>query len=119
MNDKQIKYGNEKNQVDNISFASKNEASRYAELKFLIQGREIFNLKLQPKFPIVIKNFPICTYIADFQYLVLGDDIETVEDCKGSRSPELIIQRKLMEAVYGVKVLETWLNIARKKKNIC
>ena len=80
---------------------------RHDELKILEQRREIFYLKTKPLFPIVVKHFSICTYIADFQYLKLGDAVETVEDCKGLKSPDLIIQRKLMEAIYGIKVLVT------------
>lgn len=104
---KKNKYGNKKTIVDNITFASKREATRYAELKLLVRAREIFNLKLQPRFPIVVKNFKICTYIADFQYLKLGDDIEIVEDVKGVRTKEFVIKKKLMKAVYGIEVLET------------
>lgn len=107
MTKRQNKYGNKKTTVDNITFASKREAARYAELKLLVRAREIFNLKLQPRFPIIVKNFPVCTYIADFQYLKLGDDIETVEDCKGFRTREFILKKKLMKAVYGIEVFET------------
>lgn len=104
---KRNKYNAKKVTIDGITFASGKEGRRYGELKLLERAREIFDLKLQPRFPIIIKNFKICTYVADFQYLKLGDPYETVEDCKGFKTPIYKLKKKLMLAVYGIEVLET------------
>lgn len=46
-----------------------------------------------------------CKYIADFVYRQDGKTI--VEDCKGMRTPEYKIKRKLMLWRYNIKILET------------
>ena len=46
------KYGAIRTTVDGVTFASKAEARRYAELKLLEQAGEIKGLELQPKFDI-------------------------------------------------------------------
>jgi len=55
-----------------------------------------------------------CHYVADFVY---DEDLKppcgakhwatVVEDCKGMRTPEYIIKRKLMLHVHGIRVRET------------
>lgn len=46
-----------------------------------------------------------CCYVADFVYEKSGDTV--VEDCKGYRTREYLIKRKLMLHVHGIKILET------------
>lgn len=100
------KYGNRKTVVDGITFDSAKEAKRYGELKVLQRAGEITSLELQPRFPIVINGVKVCTYVADFYYV---DEIGSlvVEDCKGFKTREYILKRKLMKAVHGIDILET------------
>lgn len=50
------KFNAVKTVIDGHTFASKAEAARYAELKLLRRAGEIFELELQPKYPIVVLN---------------------------------------------------------------
>lgn len=84
-----------------MRFASQAEYRRYLELKLFAT-----NLELQPKFPIVVNNKKICTYVADFKYL---DDKgnEVIEDVKGVKTPVYKLKKKLVEALYPIKIIET------------
>jgi hypothetical protein len=99
------KYHAIKTEVDGIVFASKREASRYSELKLLEAAGEIFDLKLQPKFPIVVNKQKICTYIADFEY-ELSDGTKITEDVKGVKTPVYRLKKKLMKACFGIEITE-------------
>lgn len=63
------KYRNIKTVIDGITFDSIKESERYKKLLLLQKTGEISDLILQPKFPIIINNIKICTYIADFSYV--------------------------------------------------
>ncbi len=100
------KYNNKKTVVDGITFDSMKEAQRYAELKLMEKGKVIYDLTIQPKFPIIIGGVKICTYIADFIYRDLATGITTVEDVKGMKTPVYNLKKKLMRAVHGIEVTE-------------
>ncbi len=100
------KYRNRRTEVDGITFDSKKESERYSELKILERAGAIKNLTLQPRYPIIVNDIKICTYVADFTYQTrLGETL--VEDVKGMRTQVYIIKRKLMKAIYGIDVLES------------
>lgn len=98
------KYRAIRTEVDGIMFASKKEALRYKELKFLLQEQRISDLVLQPKFPIEVNGKKICTYIADFIYN--EDGIQVVEDVKGVKTSVYRIKKKLTEAIYNITIKE-------------
>lgn len=121
------KYRNKKYTFDGITFDSRKEARRYAELKAMQQAGIIQDLKLQVKYVLIPtqreesssvyksgknKGKPKpgkviekeCSYIADFVYLENG--ILVVEDAKGMRTKEYIIKRKLMLKEYGIRIRE-------------
>jgi hypothetical protein len=100
------KYAAVRTAVDGITFASRREAKRYAELRLLEKAGEISRLVTQPHFPLEVQGVLVCTYIADFSYSK-RDDAWIVEDCKGVRTAVYRIKRKLMKAVYGIEILET------------
>ena len=102
--DMQNKYHNRKTVVDGIVFDSKAEASRYGTLKLFSRAGLITDLQLQVPFLIVVNGQKICKYIADFVYTEEGRQV--VEDVKGVRTREYIIKRKLMAAVFGIKITE-------------
>tara|TARA_R100001480_G_scaffold174_3_gene448 strand:+ start:416 stop:721 length:306 start_codon:yes stop_codon:yes gene_type:complete len=98
------KYRAIRTEVDGIMFASKKEAMRYKELKFLLQEQRISDLVLQPKFPIEVCGKKICTYIADFIYNENG--IQVIEDVKGVKTSVYRIKKKLTEAIYNITIKE-------------
>ena len=113
------KYHSKKVTVGGITFDSKKEADRYAELKMLERLGVIHSLELQKKYelipaqklpiPVVSKNCmkkveKAITYKADFVYVRDGQTI--VEDVKGMRTEVYKIKRKLMLYIHGIQVME-------------
>lgn len=97
------KYGAVRTEVDGISFASKKEARRYADLKLLDRAGQIADLKLQPRFPLIVNGQTVCTYVADFSYRVVGGDL-VIEDAKGVQTDVFKLKRALMKACLGIEV---------------
>lgn len=92
------KYRNRKTVVDNITFASKREADRYSELKFLAWSKKISFFSVQPKFPIEIKGVKVGEYRGDFAYQENGKWV--CEDSKGFRTDLYKFKRKCFLAAY-------------------
>jgi hypothetical protein len=44
---------------------------------------------------------------ADFEYLIKGEAIKTVEDVKGFKTAMYKLKKKIIEADFGFKILET------------
>jgi len=101
---KRSKYGNKRTLYDGIMFASQSEARRYATLKLWQLSDIIGQLELQPKYPCKVNDKLVFTYIADFRYLRDGQQV--VEDVKGYRTKEYIIKKKVVEALYNIKIVE-------------
>lgn len=99
------KYGSIPTVVGNVKFDSKKEARRYGELLLLVRAGEIKNLILQPPFVLRVDGIKICSYIGDFQYEEKGKII--VEDCKGYRTRDYVIKKKLMHAILGIEIRES------------
>ena len=89
---KYSKYKNQKTIIDGIEFDSIKEANRYTELKYLLQAKEIFNLRLQPKFILQQafkrnkKTYRKIEYLADFYYFDNKSQTHVVEDVKGMKT---------------------------------
>lgn len=66
---------------------------------------EISNLRLRPKFPLVVNGVQIATYEADWSYDRAGWRV--VEDRKGYRTPVYQLKKRLVFALYNVTILET------------
>ena len=109
-----MKYGNRKTQLDGITFDSKHEAERYAELKLMEKAGMISNLELQKTFTLIgtqrdingkVLERPVM-YIADFVYKENGKRVVEDAKSKATRTPAYIIKRKLMLSIYGIRVKE-------------
>lgn len=107
------KYHATKTVVDGITFDSKKEAKRYAELKLMERAGVIKDLQrqvkfeLQPAFDIDGKKYRAINYIADFVYYDGKTGRKIFEDCKGYRTPEYKLKSKLFAYKFGVSILET------------
>jgi len=99
------KYGAKKTEIDGYIFDSKAEAGRYSYLLLLEKAGEISNLNLQPVFPLIVNEKRIGKYIADFQYID-RDGIRVVEDVKGVATPVYRLKKKIVEAIYGINIVE-------------
>lgn len=122
------KYGNEKIVSDGEVFDSKREYRRWCELKLLEKAGEIWGLERQVKFVLIPAQHEYTgevykrgkhkgepkpgkclehevSYIADFVYFT--DAEQVVEDCKGMRTKDYVIKRKLMLFRHGIRIKET------------
>jgi hypothetical protein len=100
------KYGAVKEVVDNITFHSRKEAARYRELKLLLRAGEISDLELQPRFEFRIDGTLMFTYVSDFQYIDLDEQV-IVEDAKGLRTSLYKLKKKIIEKAFGITITET------------
>lgn len=117
------KYHARKIRADGQTFDSRKEFKRYRELQTLEAAGRITELRRQVTFELIptqrepdtvgtrggkrpgkVIERP-CRYVADFVYRQNGETV--VEDCKGVRTPEYTIKRKLMLWRYQIRILET------------
>ncbi len=126
---KRNKYGNRKVKKDGESFDSRKEYRRWMELILCVKAKEISHLRRQVKYVLIptqressneiyqkgpkkgcFKPGKIIerevAYIADFVYED-ENGRTVVEDCKGVRTKEYIIKRKMMLYEYGIRIKET------------
>ena len=99
------KYKAIKTVVDGITFDSKKEARRYGQLKMLVSAGQISELKLQPRFDLIVNGKKCGFYKADFDYIEAGKRV--IEDVKGMKTPVYNLKKKLVKAIYGVDIFET------------
>ena len=106
------KYHSTPTEVNGIRFDSKREANRWAELRLLERAGKIEKLKRQVKYLLIPSQYRDgkciereASYIADFVYIKDGHLV--VEDCKGFRTPEYKLKRKLMLERYDIRLVET------------
>lgn len=97
-------------------YASKKEAKRAVELMVLERSGQIRNLREQVRYGLLPSQRldgksierPVF-YVADFVYEEQsnGKWQSVVEDCKGAKTREYIIKRKLMLHVHGIRIRES------------
>lgn len=103
------KYGNTKTN----GFDSIKEFRRFQELQLLERAGKISGLTTQVPFELLPKQYDDngkflyhgITYIADFAYWKEGKYI--VEDCKGFRTKEYNMKKKLLYYFRNIKIKET------------
>lgn len=102
------KYGARKvTAPDGQVFDSVKEYHRWGMLRLLERAGRISDLKRQVSYELIPKQKGerACSYVADFTYMEDGKLV--VEDCKGFRTPEYRLKRKLMLWVHGIRIKET------------
>lgn len=118
------KYRNKKIQVNGETFDSMKELRRWRDLKLLEKAGEITELRRQVSFELLpnqrepdkigprggIKKGRIierkAVYVADFVYKDRAGR-EVIEDCKGMRTKDYILKRKLLLFRFGIRIMET------------
>jgi hypothetical protein len=103
---KTTKYRAIRSEADGVFFPSKKERDRYLQLRMLERIGYIGYLVLQPSFTLTVNGIKVATYRADFQYTTNTGDV-IIEDVKGVRTPVYRLKKKMVEAQYGIKVIET------------
>ena len=94
--------------VDEIRFASKAEAKHYGVLKIRERAGEITDLELQPEYPIIVNGVRVAIYRADFRYMERTKHgvAQVIVDVKGMLTPVYKLKKKLVEAIYEIKITE-------------
>ena len=112
--------------IDGTVFDSRREARRWEALRIREQLGEITELKRQVPYELIPAQYETyerysktgkrlkdgerrvernVVYVADFVYTTnTGQTV--VEDTKGVRTKDYVIKRKLMYAIYGIKITE-------------
>ena len=106
---KKSKYGNKKTEYNGILFDSKKEAEYCATLDILKKASKkedrVTSYERQVPFQITLNKKKICKYFADFKVLY-ADGREEIVDVKGVKTDVYKIKKKLVEAQFGVKIVE-------------
>lgn len=87
---------------------SAKEAARCNELNLLLRAGEIENLEIQKEYLLIpaaqyskpMKSERKVVYRADFVYFDKKSETTVIEDCKGVRTKDYILKRKLMKQLY-------------------
>lgn len=105
------KYHSKKTTIDGIEFDSAKEAKRYAKLRALEDAGKIQGLRLQVPFELVPSfecdgvKYRGMKYVADFVYYRNGKQV--VEDCKGFKTAEYKLKKKLMAYINHINIEES------------
>ena len=113
----QRKFRNTKYDLDGMTFDSKKEAERYAELKMMERAGEIRELRTQVPFILIPSQKDEqgkciereAKYIADFAYRDAKTNRLVVEDVKSAitrKQHDYILKRKLMLYRHGIRIKE-------------
>lgn len=103
------KYKNKKTVFNGVTYDSKKEANRAAQLRILEKVGQIKDLKRQERFNLVVNGVNIGFYKADFSY-INKRGTRIVEDVKSAYTRKLAtyrIKKKLVKALFGIDILET------------
>lgn len=97
--------GKAKRTVEGIVFHSQREALRYRVLTAWENAGLISQIRRQVPYVCVVNGQRICEYRADFEYMP-REGTKVTEDSKGARTGEYRIKRKLVEALFGIRIRE-------------
>ena len=111
------KYNAVRVKIGDITFHSKGEAYRYTLLMKQQDSGDISNLRVHPRYPIIIEGKRICVYEADFEYVLQTPPFPIiVEDVKSlpTRTRLYQLKKKLIMATSGILITEV---IVKQPKN--
>ncbi len=107
--ERKSKYGNVSTLYNGRTFASKLEANHAGELDMLRRAKEpdqqVKSVEYQYRIPVEVNGVRICTYVADF-YVLFADGHKEVHETKGFKTAVYKLKKKLVEAIYGEKIME-------------
>lgn len=106
-------------EADGYTFDSKREFERYRELRALCAAGEIDALEIHPRFELAVNGIKVGRYTADFRYWDLKLGRVVVEDVKSylsAKRRDYVLRRKLVEAIYGIEVVEVNPDERRPKR---
>ncbi len=112
---KRNKYGAKPDTIDGHRFDSSAEAKHYCLLKLRVRLGEISDLKVHPRYPLIINGTHCGVYEADFSYVEKGNGVQVI-DVKGVRTALYILKRNVFEALYGLNLTEVDVGRSRKRR---
>jgi hypothetical protein len=89
--------------VDGQRFADRREADLFLELRTLQRAGTIADLRRHAKLPLMVNGILVDTYTALFSFRREGQKVLVVT---GWQSDLQKLQKKLVEAIYGITVME-------------
>lgn len=103
------KYHNVRSEYNGRAFASRKEADHAAVLDALKRAtspnQKVISVEYQYRIPLNVNGTRICFYVADF-YVTFADGHKEIQDTKGFQTPVYKLKKKLVEAIYGEKIVE-------------
>lgn len=102
---KKSKYGNKKTVYNGFTYDSKKEAAYAQELDLRVRAGDIHSWERQVPLEIKVNDRKICKYIADFLVKYANGKQEFV-DVKGMKTDVYRLKKKLVEAIYGITIIE-------------
>lgn len=106
--DQRSKYGNLKTEYNGYVYMSKKEANYAQELDYLMKAKgadRVLSFERQVPFQVILNGKKICKYLADFK-VFYADGHEEIIDVKGVRTNIYTLKKKLVEAQFGIKIIE-------------
>ena len=101
------KYFAKKTVAMGLKFDSRWEAERWGQLKAMERAGIVTQLERQIKYELCVNDVKICSYIADFRYLLEEENglfKLVVEDAKGVLTPEFKLKKKMMKAIHNIDI---------------
>lgn len=102
---KKSKYKAKKTEFQGIKFDSLKECARYKNLLILKKAGNVVKIELQPRYDIIVNGIFCGFYKADFKVYYSDGRID-VEDVKGMRTTVYSLKKKIIEALYSIKIIE-------------
>lgn len=103
------KYKNIPIEYKGRRFDSKKEAEHAGFLDMLRKAKEpsqcVKAIEYQYRIPIVVNGIQCAVYVADF-YVLFQDGHKEIHEVKGFKTDVYKIKKKLVEAIYGEKIIE-------------
>jgi len=103
------KYGNIHTEYKGQTFMSKKEVQYAMTLDSLKKAKNaserVVSYETQVSYKIVLNDIKICRYITDFIVKYADGHIEII-DVKGVRTQIYRLKKRLVEAQYGIKIIE-------------
>jgi hypothetical protein len=110
---KKNKYKAIKSEYNGQVFHSKKEKNYAVKLDMLKksskESERVLEYRTQVKFPVEVEGNKICTYILDFVITYVDGRVEYVDVKgykKGTAYSMFRVKKKLVEAIYGITILE-------------
>jgi len=103
------KYRNVQTEYKGLKFMSKKEAEYAMQLDYMRKATSprdrVVEWVPQMPFQVILNEKKICKYIADFKVTYADGRVEIV-DVKGVRTDVYRLKKKLVEAQYGITIVE-------------